>query len=191
MEVLESTVTALDQLLNIYARPSERVLRKEIDHVDAAERAFIAASPFLVLAIESSQGLDCSPKGAKPGFVEVEDDGRIVDPRSARQQSHRQQQKADRGAARNSRVQSPPEGARSMRRGKPRERNAGRTRSPSAEQALRFFGSASLKIRFQQREFDQVMLRAAAANALGFGGKRGQHINRRRKMAALERREAA
>ena len=45
MEVLESvTVTALDQLGNLYARPSERVLRKEIDHVDAAGRAFIAAS---------------------------------------------------------------------------------------------------------------------------------------------------
>jgi predicted pyridoxine 5'-phosphate oxidase superfamily flavin-nucleotide-binding protein len=50
MELLESTVTALDQLSNIYARPSERVLRKEIDHVDAAGRAFIAASPVLVLA---------------------------------------------------------------------------------------------------------------------------------------------
>ncbi len=78
MEVLESTVTALDQLSNIYARPSERVLRKEIDHVDAAGRAFIAASPVLVLAIESSQGLDCSPKGDKPGLIEVEDDGRTL-----------------------------------------------------------------------------------------------------------------
>jgi predicted pyridoxine 5'-phosphate oxidase superfamily flavin-nucleotide-binding protein len=77
MEFLESvTVTALDQLANLYAHPSERVLRKEIDHVDAVGRAFIAASPFLVLATASSQGLDCSPKGDKPGFVQVEDDGR-------------------------------------------------------------------------------------------------------------------
>ena len=78
-----------------------------------------------------------------------------------------------------------------MRRGKPRDRNAGRTRSPSAEQALRFFGSAGLKVRLQQREFDQVMLRAAAANALVFGGERGEHLDRRRKIAALERREGA
>jgi hypothetical protein len=56
----------------------ERVLKKEIDHVDAAGRAFIAASPFLVLATGSSQGLDCSPKGDKPGFVQVEDDGRTL-----------------------------------------------------------------------------------------------------------------
>src|SRR5262252_9777602 len=79
MESLEnSTVSALDQLANLYARPSERVLRKEIDHVDAVGRAFIAASPFLVLATGNSHGLDCSPKGDKPGFVQVDDDGRIL-----------------------------------------------------------------------------------------------------------------
>src|SRR5712691_1770100 len=74
----EATVTAVDELATLYAQPSERVLRKEIDHVDAVGRAFIAASPFLVLATGSSQGLDCSPKGDKPDFVQVEDDGRIL-----------------------------------------------------------------------------------------------------------------
>ena len=79
MEGVENlTVKAIDQLATLYARPSERVLRKEIDHVDSVGRAFIAASPFLVLATGSSQGLDCSPKGDKPGFVEVEDDGRTL-----------------------------------------------------------------------------------------------------------------
>jgi len=71
-------ITAVDQLATLYARPSERVLRKEIDHVDALGRAFIAASPFLVLASGSKDGLDCSPKGDKPGFVQVEDDGRTL-----------------------------------------------------------------------------------------------------------------
>src|ERR1700758_4546518 len=79
MEGLENTtVTAIDQLATLYARPSERVLRKEIDQVDAVGRAFIAASPFLILATGDSQGLDCSPKGDKPGFVQVEDDGRTL-----------------------------------------------------------------------------------------------------------------
>jgi PPOX class probable FMN-dependent enzyme len=79
MDGLENTtVTAIDQLATLYARPSERVLRKEIDHVDAVGRAFIAASPFLILATGGSQGLDCSPKGDKPGFVQVEDDGRTL-----------------------------------------------------------------------------------------------------------------
>ena len=73
-----ATVTAVDELATLYARPLERVLRKEIDHVDATGRAFIAASPFLVLATGSSQGLDCSPKGDKPGFVQVADDGRTL-----------------------------------------------------------------------------------------------------------------
>jgi PPOX class probable FMN-dependent enzyme len=79
MEFLENvTVTALAQLANLYADPSERVLRKEVDYVDAVGRAFIAASPFLVLATGSNQGLDCSPKGDKPGFVQVEGDGRTL-----------------------------------------------------------------------------------------------------------------
>src|SRR6266576_346979 len=79
MDGLENTtVTAMDQLATLYARPSERVLSKEIDHVDAVGRAFIAASPFLVLATGSRHGIDCSPKGDKPGFVQVDDDGRTV-----------------------------------------------------------------------------------------------------------------
>ena len=79
MEGLENaSVTAVGELATLYARPSERVLRKEIDHVDAVGQAFIAASPFLVLATGSSQGLDCSPEGDKPGFVQVEDDGRTL-----------------------------------------------------------------------------------------------------------------
>ena len=79
MEDLEhTTLTAAEDLATLYARPLDRVLRKEIDHVDAVGRAFIAASPFLVLATGSSQGLDCSPKGDKPGFVQIEDDGRTL-----------------------------------------------------------------------------------------------------------------
>src|SRR3984893_10510010 len=79
MEELENTtLTAIDELSTLYAPPSERVLRKEIVHVDAMGRAFIAASPFLVLATGSSHGLDSSPKGDKPGFVQVEADGRTL-----------------------------------------------------------------------------------------------------------------
>ena len=72
------TVTTADKLATHYSRPLERVLKKELDHVDALGQAFIAASPFLVLATSGSVGLDCSPKGDQPGFVQVEDDGRIL-----------------------------------------------------------------------------------------------------------------
>ncbi|HJU18334.1 MAG TPA: MSMEG_1061 family FMN-dependent PPOX-type flavoprotein [Stellaceae bacterium] len=78
MDAAEPQVTTVDQLRTLYAQPSERALRKEIDRVDAVGRAFIAASPFLVLATGSSNGLDCSPKGDRPGFVQVADDGLTV-----------------------------------------------------------------------------------------------------------------
>jgi uncharacterized protein len=72
------TVSNADELATHYARPLERVLKKELDHVDALGRAFITASPFLVLATGGKAGLDCSPKGDQPGFVQVADDGRTL-----------------------------------------------------------------------------------------------------------------
>jgi uncharacterized protein len=79
MDVVDNlTVTTADELATHYARPLERVLKKELDHVDALGRAFIAASPFLVLATGGEAGLDCSPKGDQPGFVQVAEDGHTL-----------------------------------------------------------------------------------------------------------------
>jgi PPOX class probable FMN-dependent enzyme len=79
MDTVErETVTTLEQLGSLYAAPAERVLKKETDHVNSAGRAFIAASPFLVLATGGRNGLDCSPKGDEPGFVQVSDDGKAL-----------------------------------------------------------------------------------------------------------------
>src|SRR6478609_3560319 len=64
-----SVVASIDGLHALYAQPNERVAKKPLDHVNEVGRAFIAASPFLVLATGSRQGLDCSPKGDQPGFV--------------------------------------------------------------------------------------------------------------------------
>src|SRR5579863_9750741 len=72
------SVTTLERLAAIYDQPTERVIKKERDHIDALGRAFIAASPFLVLATGSRHGLDCSPKGDKPGFVQIEEGGRTL-----------------------------------------------------------------------------------------------------------------
>jgi len=71
-------ISTLAELAALYDAPAERVIHKELDHVNAAGRAFIAASPFLVLATGSGQGLDCSPKGDGPGFVSVADDGKTL-----------------------------------------------------------------------------------------------------------------
>lgn len=79
MHDLERTfVTSLDDLAAHYAKPAERILKLELDYVDDTGRAFIAASPFLVLATGNNEGLDCSPKGDQPGFVKVLDDGRTL-----------------------------------------------------------------------------------------------------------------
>jgi hypothetical protein len=63
MEVLESvTVTALDQLENLYARSSERVLRKEIDHVDAAGARSSPPHHFSCWPQEAVKGSTAHPK---------------------------------------------------------------------------------------------------------------------------------
>jgi hypothetical protein len=49
----------------------------------------------------------------------------------------------------------------------------------------------SAEIGPQQRELDQVVLRAAAANAFVFPCERREHLDRRRKIPVLEGREAA
>jgi hypothetical protein len=73
-----NTVTTIDGLAELYAQPIERVVNYKLDHVNAAGRAFISASPFLVLATAGRQGLDCSPKGDLAGFVKIADDGRTL-----------------------------------------------------------------------------------------------------------------
>ena len=73
-----SIVTSVEGLAALYAQPLERVVKYKLDYVNAAGRAFIAASPFLVIATGSQLGFDCSPKGDQPGFVEVVDDGRTL-----------------------------------------------------------------------------------------------------------------
>lgn len=53
--------------------PAPASIAKAIDHVDANYAALIAASPFMVLATSGPDGLDCSPRGDRPGFVTVRD----------------------------------------------------------------------------------------------------------------------
>ena len=77
-ELEGGVVTKVESLTSLYAPPAERIVKSELDYVNAAGRAFIGASPFLVLATGSQHGLDCSPKGDRPGFVEVSDDGRTL-----------------------------------------------------------------------------------------------------------------
>lgn len=73
-------VESLEALARIYAAPRDVVLRKETDRLTEPGRAFIAASPFMVLATGAAGGLDCSPKGDAPGFVQALDDRTLLIP---------------------------------------------------------------------------------------------------------------
>jgi uncharacterized protein len=73
-------VTSLEQLDAIYGAPGRPALVKEVDHITPHYRAFIEASPFCALATSGPEGLDCSPRGDKAGFVRVVDDKTLLLP---------------------------------------------------------------------------------------------------------------
>ena len=66
-------LTSVEQLEAIYGTPSERAIWKEIPYLNEDYRAFVEASPFIVLASAGPDGTDCSPKGDAPGFVRIID----------------------------------------------------------------------------------------------------------------------
>ncbi|MCW2776733.1 MAG: pyridoxamine 5-phosphate oxidase [Frankiales bacterium] len=75
------TVGTREELLALYGPVPVRAAGKVHPALDAHDRAFVAASPFLLLATSSPGGLlDVSPRGDAPGFVSVTDDGRLVLP---------------------------------------------------------------------------------------------------------------
>lgn len=74
-------IQTLDSLRQLYAQPQERAVKKEIPALDRHCRAFIALSPFVVVATGSAaQDLDASPRGGEPGFVKVTPGGELLIP---------------------------------------------------------------------------------------------------------------
>ena len=64
-----------------YREAPQLVWDKEIDHVDRHCRAFIGLSPWATLATADADGFpDVSPRGGRPGFVEVLDEHRLALP---------------------------------------------------------------------------------------------------------------
>ncbi len=75
-----STITTIDQLEALYGQPNEASTVKEVDRITPHYRAFIEASPFAVLATGGPEGLDCSPRGDRPGFVHIHDERTLMLP---------------------------------------------------------------------------------------------------------------
>ncbi|MGX1788420.1 pyridoxamine 5'-phosphate oxidase family protein [Bosea sp. NPDC055332] len=76
-----TTVDDAAQLRAIVGEESLVVQKKVLDRLDKFCRDFIALSPFLVLATADSEGgVDASPRGDGPGFVEVLDERTLLIP---------------------------------------------------------------------------------------------------------------
>ena len=74
-------ITDLAELRALVGEPSEMARKKQIDHLDAHCREYIAHAPFLLLGTADAAGrCDVSPKGDAPGFVHVLDDHHLVIP---------------------------------------------------------------------------------------------------------------
>ena len=65
-------ISTPEALKAIYGEPVEAAVVKETDHITGHYRRYIEASPFVILATSGPEGLDCSPRGDRPGFVRVE-----------------------------------------------------------------------------------------------------------------------
>ena len=74
-------IATIDELESIYsAEPTAASTVKEVARITPHYRALIEASPFVALATSGPEGLDCSPRGDKPGFVRVVDERTLVLP---------------------------------------------------------------------------------------------------------------
>jgi PPOX class probable FMN-dependent enzyme len=81
MTPFDDVLTTEHELRAILGTPSVRAVKKVQSSLDAHTRAFIAQSPFLLMATSDDRGrCDVSPKGDAPGFVQVLDDRRLVIP---------------------------------------------------------------------------------------------------------------
>ena len=73
-----TTIRTIEQLEALYAAPVPTSITKEIDHLTELHRAYVEASPFVVVATSGPGGLDCSPRGDPPGFVRVLDERTLL-----------------------------------------------------------------------------------------------------------------
>ena len=76
-----SIIEDIGDIREIYGEPMERAVKKQLPRLEKHSRAFMALSPFLVMASCDAEGrCDASPKGDAPGFVSVLDDATLLIP---------------------------------------------------------------------------------------------------------------
>ena len=78
MDAFSHVITSEQELRAIVGTPGPRSVLKQRPVLDDHCRAFIAHSPFVLMATANTDGrCDVSPKGDAPGFVLVLDDRRL------------------------------------------------------------------------------------------------------------------
>lgn len=73
-------ITTVEALEALYGGVGEASTAKVAQRVTPQYGAMIAAAPFAALATCGPEGLDCSPRGDRPGFVRVHDDRTLMLP---------------------------------------------------------------------------------------------------------------
>ncbi|MDQ3107588.1 MAG: pyridoxamine 5'-phosphate oxidase family protein [Actinomycetota bacterium] len=73
-------VRTIEELEALYDAPVPVALTKELDHLTELHRAYVEASPFVLVATSGPAGLDCSPRGDPAGFVRVADERTLLLP---------------------------------------------------------------------------------------------------------------
>src|SRR6185312_12209654 len=79
--VFREVLSSETDIEDVLGKPNPKVLAKVTSSLDDLCRAFIAKSPFLVIASSDSSGrIDVSPKGDPAGFVRVLDEHTLAIP---------------------------------------------------------------------------------------------------------------
>jgi PPOX class probable FMN-dependent enzyme len=73
-------VTTIEQLESLYGEPVPTSIVKEVEGLTLSHRAYVEASPFVIVATSGPGGLDCSPRGDPAGFVRILDDRTLLLP---------------------------------------------------------------------------------------------------------------
>ncbi len=73
-------VRTLSELEALYGEPVEAAVVKEVSALTAGHRAYIEASPFVLVATAGPTGLDCSPRGDPAGVVRIADERTLLLP---------------------------------------------------------------------------------------------------------------
>lgn len=74
-------IESVEALRAIYPEPGPALWAKSIGHLDHHCRAWLALSPFCVVATQGADGLgDATPRGDQPGFAVVLDDHTLLLP---------------------------------------------------------------------------------------------------------------